>query len=827
MMRAYTDTHHAALPPSFWRGACAAAGVLAAGIVLAAQAPPAAVRFGGEAPPPPSALSLWYRAPAADRPLTPRPTGRDASAEWVRALPVGNGRLGAMVFGGVVHERLQLNEDTLWAGRPYDPVNPDAKAALPEVRRLLTDGRYSDAAALAGKSVMAKPLAQMPYQTLGDLGLTFADVDAVEGYRRDLDLSTATAHVSYATGGVTFDREVFASAPDQVIVVRLTASRPGQISFQARLDTPQKATVEATADGDLVMRGVNGDGKGATADGQPMTGALRFESRVRILTSGGTRTASGDAIVVRNADAATLLIAAATSYRRYDDVTGDPAAAVAAALGGASGKAVDALRAAHVRDYRQLFDRVTLDLGPSTRAALPVDERVAAFASGGDPSLAALYFQYARYLLIASSRPGSQPANLQGIWNDSLSPPWGSKYTININTEMNYWPAMSTNLEETMDPLTAMVQDLAVTGARTAREMYGAGGWVAHHNTDLWRATAPIDGPQWGLWPTGGAWLSVALWDRYEYTRDPAYLKTIYPLLKGAAQFFLDTLVEDPTHQWLVTSPSVSPENAHPFGTSVVMGPTMDQQILRDLFAGATTAARTLGVDRDLQARWTATRARLAPMRIGRAGQLQEWLDDWDMQAPEMHHRHVSHLYGLFPGRDIDVRRTPALAAAVKRSLEIRGDQATGWATAWRINLWARLGDGDHAYEILRFLLSPERTYPNLFDAHPPFQIDGNFGGTSGIAEMLVQCDEDEIRLLPALPSAWPSGHVTGLRARGGFEIDLSWKERAVERVTVRSMRGAPLRLRRGETLRSVGSTAPGGVLVFEGDSLRAVPVRR
>src|SRR4051812_22827977 len=596
MMRAYTDTPHTTVPSRFARGAFLAAGVLLAGIVLAAQAPSGAIRFVGDAPPPPSPLSLWYRAPAADRPLTPRPTGRDGSAEWVRALPVGNGRLGAMVFGGVVHERLQLNEDTLWAGRPYDPVNPDAKAALPEVRRLLTDGLYSDAAALAGKSVMAKPLAQMPYQTLGDLGLTFADVDAVEGYRRDLDLSTATAHVSYATGGVTFDREVFASAPDQVIVVRLTASRPGQISFQARLDTPQKATVEATADGDLVMRGVNGDGKGATADGQPMTGALRFESRVRVLTSGGTRTASGDAIVVRDADAATLLIAAATSYRRYDDVTGDPAAAVAAALGGASGKAVDALRAAHVRDYRQLFDRVTLDLGPSTRAALPVDERVAAFASGGDPSLAALYFQYARYLLIASSRPGSQPANLQGIWNDSLSPPWGSKYTININTEMNYWPAMSTNLEETMDPLTAMVQDLAVTGARTAREMYGAGGWVAHHNTDLWRATAPIDGPQWGLWPTGGAWLSVALWDRYVYTRDPAYLKTIYPLLKGAAQFFLDTLVEDPTHAWLVTSPSVSPENVHPHGTAVVMGPTMDQQILRDLFAAATQAAVALDV---------------------------------------------------------------------------------------------------------------------------------------------------------------------------------------------------------------------------------------
>jgi alpha-L-fucosidase 2 len=796
------------------------------GVVLFGQPTGAPVQFVGQAPPPSSALSLWYRAPAADRPLTPRPAGPNAAAEWVRALPVGNGRLGAMVFGGVVHERLQLNEDTLWAGRPYDPVNPDAKAALPEVRRLLIERRYSDAAALASQRVMAKPLAQMPYQTLGDLGLTFADVDAVERYRRDLDLSTATAHVSYTVGGVTFDREVFASAPDQVIVLRLTASRPGRISFEARLRTPQRATVEATADGDIVMRGVNGDGRGATADGQPMTGALRFESRVRVLTTGGTRSPAGDAVVVRGADAATLLIAAATSYRRYDDVSGDPAAAVAAALGPASVKTYASLRDAHVRDHRQLFDRVTLSLGSSAVTSMPTDERVNGFAAGRDPALAALYFQYGRYLLIASSRPGSQPANLQGIWNDSMSPPWGSKYTININTQMNYWPALSTNLGETMDPLTAMVQDLAVTGARTAREMYGAGGWVAHHNTDLWRATAPIDGPQWGLWPTGGAWLSAALWDRYEYTGDRAYLRTIYPLLKGSAQFFLDTLVEEPTHKWLVTSPSVSPENPHPFGTSVVMGPTMDQQILRDLFASATQAAHALGVDHDLQARWTATRARLAPMQVGSAGQLQEWLEDWDMQAPEMQHRHVSHLYGLFPGRDIDVRRTPALAAAVKRSLEVRGDQATGWATAWRINLWARLGDGDHAYEILKFLLSPERTYPNLFDAHPPFQIDGNFGGASGIAEMLLQCDEDEIRLLPALPSAWPSGRVTGLRARGGFEIDLAWKDRAVERVTVRSLRGGLLRLRRADRLRTVDSTARGAVLEFTGEDLRRVTAR-
>jgi alpha-L-fucosidase 2 len=770
---------------------------------------PQPLRFVGEATPPASELSLWYRQPA--------------DTEWVRALPVGNGRLGAMVFGGVVNERLQLNEDTLWAGAPYDPVNPDAREALPEVRRLLAAGQYSEAARLAGQKVMAKPLAQMPYQTVGDLMLTFPKTDVVENYRRDLDLKTAIAHVSYTVGGVTYTREVFASAPDRVIAVRLTASRPGQISFEARMQTPQRATVEISPNGDLVMQGVNGDGRGTTADGKPLNGALRFEARVRVLASGGSRSNSGGAIAIRGANAATLLIAAATSYRNYEDVRGDPAASVAASLGRASGRTIEALRAAHVGDYQKLFDRVTLDLGSSAANTRTTGDRVRDFARGGDETLAALYFQYARYLLISSSRTGSQPANLQGIWNDSMSPPWGSKYTININTEMNYWPALSTNLAETMDPLTALVKDLSVTGARTAKEMYGAGGWVAHHNTDIWRATAPIDGPQWGLWPTGGAWLSLALWDRYEYSGDREYLRTIYPLLKGSAQFFLDTLVEEPTHRWLVTSPSLSPENLHPFGASLVMGPTMDQQILRDLFASVTRAARELGVDRDLQEKWTATRARLAPMQIGSSGQLQEWLEDWDVKAPEIHHRHVSHLYGLFPGHDIDVRRTPDLAAAVKRSLEIRGDQATGWATAWRINLWARLGEGNHAYEILRFLLSPERTYPNMFDAHPPFQIDGNFGGASAIAEMLLQCDEGEIRLLPALPSVWKTGRVTGIRARGGFEIDLSWKDGSLERARVRSLVGNPLRLRRGETIRVLERTFRGAVVEFTGDDLHAL----
>jgi alpha-L-fucosidase 2 len=734
------------------------------------------------AQPPAEPLSLWYHQPAK---------------QWIEALAVGNGRLGAMVFGGVEQERIQLNEDTLWAGGPYDPANPDALEALPKVRESIFAGRYREAHNLVGRRMMARPLNQMPYQCVGDLLLRFPDGDGVTDYRRDLNLDTAVATVTYTIDSVRYTREVFSSPVDQVTVIRLTADKPGKVTFAADMKTPQKASVIVEPPNTLVMQGVNRGSRG-------IAGALKFQARVTVATAGGQIVPDQDQITVADADSALLLIAAATSYKSYKDVTGDPEALTKETIAKAGTKCFDSLLKDHVAAHQELFRRVTLDLGTTAAAGRPTDERIRDPNKANDPQLAALYFQFGRYLLISSSRPGCQPANLQGLWNESMNPPWQSKYTININTEMNYWPAEPTNLGECVEPLVAMVMDLAETGARTAKVCYGAGGWVTHHNTDLWRASAPIDGPHWGMWPTGGAWLCLHLWDRYDYSRDKEYLAKVYPAMKGAAQFFVDTLVEEPKHKWLVTCPSLSPENGHPFGTSVCAGPTMDMQILRDLFTNCIRAAEILGIDEDFRQQAATTRARLAPNQIGSASQLQEWLEDWDMQAPEIHHRHVSHLYGLYPSDQIHVRTTPDLAAAVRKSLEIRGDEATGWGIGWRLNLWARLHDGEHAYEILTMLLRPERTYPNMFDAHPPFQIDGNFGGTSGIGEMFLQSCAGEIELLPALPKAWPNGSVKGLRARGGFELDIQWKDSKLVNVTVRSLAGGSCRLRYGAVTRDL-----------------------
>ncbi|UDF05552.1 glycoside hydrolase N-terminal domain-containing protein [Asticcacaulis sp. AND118] len=760
---------------------------LSAGLSLAALMPQ--VAKAGPTAATGNDLTLWYNAPAV---------------EWTEALPLGNGRLGAMVFGGVARERLQLNEDTLYAGAPYQPANPAGPAALPEIRKLIFDGRYLEAQELIQAKFMGNPMRQVSYQTIGELALTFGPSSNASAYRRELDLTRALSTVTYRQDGVTYRRETFITPVDQVLVMRLSADKPGQIGFHLNFETPQVGAVRVENAQEIVLSGRNGGHNGKE-------GALRFESRVRVVATGGHQTAGQDGLDVKGADSVLVYMAAATNYKSFRDVSGEPTALTRGQIDKAAARSYDDLYAAHLTAHKALFDRVNVDFGRTEFADLPTNERIARSQTQNDPALAALYFQYGRYLLISCSRPGTQPANLQGLWNEKLNAPWGGKYTININTEMNYWPAEPTALPELTEPLIQMVKDISVTGAETAKIMYGARGWVTHHNTDLWRATAPIDAAFYGTWPTGGAWLCLHLWDRYDYGRDPAYLKEIYPILKGASQFFLDTLVKDPASGYMVTAPSISPENRHKFGTSICAGPTMDMQIIRDLFSNTIAAAEILKTDKAFRAETAAMRDKLAPNRIGKAGQLQEWKDDWDMEAHDMHHRHVSHLYGLFPSHQITTRKTPELAAAAKKSLELRGDMSTGWAIGWRINLWARLGEGERTHSILKLLLGPERTYPNLFDAHPPFQIDGNFGGTSGMTEMLMQSYNDEIILLPALPTAWPKGKITGLKARGGFTVDLHWADMTLDKVTVTSAFGEaatlslgahklPLRLKKGQS---------------------------
>ncbi|CAL4869605.1 hypothetical protein MMA231_03897 (plasmid) [Asticcacaulis sp. MM231] len=750
--------------------------------------------------------TLWYRQPARF---------------WEEALPLGNGRVGAMVFGRVAQERIQLNEDTLWSGGPYRADSPEAYGALPEVRKLIVDGKYKEATDFASQKIMGRPLSQMAYGTLGDLLLTFEGATKPEAYERQLDLATAIATTTLSDG-VAHDsvRETFVSAPDQVVVMRLEA-RKGAIGFDLSWRGPRSVKIPgavyaghdaklmppATTDwlmteaAEPLPEGavMSSDGAGAilctgrNEESATIPAALTYAFRVKIISDGRVTFDDGK-LRVRGAKTVTLLIAAATSFVTYADVSGDPVAKVRKQTEAAASKSYASLKRAHLADYQPLFRTVSLDLGAEP-AGEPTDRRVQAAATKDDPALQALYFQYARYLMISSSRPGTQAANLQGIWNELTTPPWGSKYTININTEMNYWPADPAGLGVCVEPLIRLVEDLAVTGAKTARTMYNARGWMAHHNTDIWRASAPIDGPMWGLWPCGGAWLCNSLWDHYDYSRDPALPARFYPLMKGASLFFLDTLIEDPKGRGLVTSPSVSPENQHPFGSSLCAGPAMDRQIIRDLFAHTIACGQLTGEEAGFLAQLKQVHDRLAPDQIGKAGQLQEWLDDWDTAAPEQQHRHVSHLYGVYPSDQINVRDTPELIRAAQQTLKVRGDMATGWGTAWRLCLWARMGEGDHAYRILKDLVGPERTYPNLFDAHPPFQIDGNFGGAAGIIEMLLQSWGGDIRLLPALPSAWPSGEVKGLKARGAITVDLAWRDGALTRCDLKGRPGSTVRV--------------------------------